>query len=96
MKLKTFEEFDQMPKRYLFYVLDPGINFLAEVRDEDGKVIYTVDKKKMEKGVMSTATDLAALRDYLIKRKKIQQIDEIAPAENTTSPLETLQQEQNA
>jgi hypothetical protein len=50
----------------------------------------------MEKGVMSTATDLASLREYLIKRKKIQQIDEIAPAENTTSPQETLQQEQNA
>jgi len=84
MKIKMFEEFDQVPKRFLFYVLDPGVEFKGEVRDEDGKVIYEVTREKIEeKGVMNNATDLSTLREYLIKRKKMAQIDELVAAENT-------------
>jgi hypothetical protein len=90
MRLKTFEEFDQQPRQYVFYVINPGVDFEAEVRDTDGKVIYRVDKKKMEKGVMSNVTDLSSLRDYLVRRKKIRQFDELTPAETVSN--ETLPQ----
>jgi hypothetical protein len=82
MKIKMFEEFDAVAKKYLFFVIDDGVDFKAEVRNEDGKVIYTIDKEKMDKGIMSSPTDLSTLREFLIKKKKIQQIDELTYAES--------------
>ena len=66
MKIKMFEEFDAVAKKYLFFVIDDGVDFKAE----------------MDKGIMSSSTDLSTLREFLIKKKKIQQIDELTYAES--------------
>lgn len=79
--IKTFESFDKQPKQFLFYLLNDGPEFKAEVRDVDGKTIYTIDRKRLERGVMKSPSDLSGLRDYLISKKKIDQVDELIPAE---------------
>jgi hypothetical protein len=85
--IKTFENFDQQPKRYLFYITkESATEFEAEVKTEDGSVIYKLDKDKIEKKkLMTNSDDMTTLRAYLIKIKKLGEQDELQPAEASSS-----------
>jgi len=95
--IRTFENFDAQPKKYLFYVLkDTATEFNAEVRNEAGEVIYQLDKEKVEKKhLMTNKTDVTTLRTYLIKIKKLKDIDELNFAETTQTSSVSSQEPQS-
>ena len=90
--IKTFENFDVQPKKYLFYVIkNTATEFEAEVRAEDGDVVYKLDKEKVErKKLMSNESDMTTLRAYLVKIKKLSEQDELVQAE---APIQAFKSE---
>ena len=90
-----YENFDQQPKRYLFYITkDEATEFEADVRNEDGEVIYKLDRDKIEKKkLMTNKTDMSNLRAYLIRIKKLTEVDELVPAE---AEIQTFKSENDA
>ena len=70
--------------QFLYYIIKDGQKeFHGEVKDQDGKVIVTLSNKAFHNGVMTNSRDISNLRNWLIKRKKIGQDDEVIPAEGT-------------
>ena len=96
MKLKNFEAFlfeeeeneapaPEKQKIFIYKIVrDDKRDFLAEIRDENGKVVFKIDQKKMEDGIMTSQTDLSNLRTHLVDKKIIGQNDEITPEEGVT------------
>lgn len=98
--IKTFESFvwedydgdgaNPGGKTYLFVVTNDTGNpddFEAEVREQEGKVIYKVTAKDMSAGAMQHPSDMTGLRKYLIEKKRIKELDVIEPAESTSAAM---------
>lgn len=73
---------------YMFDVSPEG--FSGEVRDGDGKCVYTITPKTMEEGGMSTPDDVTGLRKFLIEKKKMAETDVIEIAQS--APVQTANQ----
>jgi hypothetical protein len=101
-RLKTFESFivenfaDPYPEKtggsgntYYLYMFDSSTEgFSGEVRDGDGKCVFTITPKILEDGGMSTPDDVTGLRKYLIeKKKKLSETDVIEIAQS--APVQT-------
>lgn len=83
--VKLFEDFNQPqngPKTYIFYVNNEGKDtFQADVRDQDGKIIFEVTAKDLNNdGMMKTKDDIQGLRNLLISKNKMKQGDQLVPA----------------
>lgn len=103
-RLKTFESFTvenfadpDLEKTagsgntYHLYMFDNSTeNFSGEVRDGDGKCVFSVTPKILEDGGMSTPDDVTGLRKYLIEKKKMSETDVIEIAQS--APVQTANQ----
>jgi len=100
--MKTFESFDQDPDldptekpenksdQYIFFIHSKENEDMdGEVKDVDGKTICNVDQSFIDDGIMQYRSDVTSLREYLIKKKKIRQQDELTIEDKHVIPKDT-------
>lgn len=98
--VKLFEEFNPTKERVFTYIVHNNSekNFHAEVKDDDGKVIYEIKGTGLFEGdgPMKGKEDLSGLRTFLISKNKIKECDQIIPAgggrqetQNFVQPINT-------
>ena len=93
--IKLFEDFDtdfdmnNKPEVFVFIIHSgEGQELEAEVRNEDGKSIYTIEQKILDDGIMQHINDISGLREYLIDKKKINQQDILSIGNTTTEEMQ--------
>lgn len=67
---------DHRPEVFVF-IRNRDEQFGGEVRKQSGGTVCTVDQKWLDDGRMQHETDLVGLKDVLVKRKKMTQVDEL-------------------